>query len=139
MTIAPRLFAPAAVALALLLGACSTGAAREALERTVVVKIHHSRFSPSKFEFDKGTTVTFVVVNHDPIAHEFLIGDQAAQDAHEFGTEPHHGAKPGEMSLPAGARRSTTYTFTEAGRLLIGCHLPNHYDYGMRGEIVVRS
>lgn len=102
------------------------------------MKIRFSRFQPSHFEFEPGTKVTFVISNRDPIDHEFIIGNQAVQARHEKGTEPHHGARPGEVSIPAGETRTTEYVFTEAGRLLIGCHLPTHYDYGMRGDILVK-
>ena len=101
------------------------------------VELRFSRFVPDDFEFPAGTTVRFVVENRDPIDHEFLIGDMEVQDAHEEGTEDHHGAKPGEISVPAGETRTTTYTFDEPGKLLVGCHLPTHWDYGMRGEITV--
>ncbi|MDQ3952207.1 MAG: cupredoxin domain-containing protein [Actinomycetota bacterium] len=105
--------------------------------REVEVKLRLSRFVPDEFSFPAGTTVEFVVENRDPIDHEFLIGDMEVQRAHEEGTEGHHGAKPGEISVPAGETRTTTYTFDEPGKLLIGCHLPTHWDYGMRGEITV--
>jgi uncharacterized cupredoxin-like copper-binding protein len=129
-----------AVAAAFLVAtaACSggTGAGET---REVEVELRFSRFVPDKLEFSAGTTVRFVVENRDPIDHEFLIGDAEVQQAHEEGTEPHHGAKPGEISVPAGETRTTTYTFDEPGKLLIGCHLPTHWDYGMRGEITVTS
>lgn len=115
---------------------CSDGGDAGAT-REVEVKLRFSRFVPDEFEFPAGTTVTFVVENRDPIDHEFLIGDAETQDAHEKGTERHHGAKPGEISVPAGETRTTTYTFDEPGKLFIGCHLPTHWDYGMRGEITV--
>ena len=79
-----------------------------------------------------------MVRNTDPIDHEFLVGDMKRQMAHEKGTEAHHGARPGEISIAAGQTKSTTMTFDEPGRLLIGCHLPTHWDYGMRGDIVIR-
>ena len=128
----------AAVAAALLVAAagCSGGSEAGSI-REVHVKLRFSRFVPDQFEFPAGTTVEFVVENRDPIDHEFLIGDQAVQDAHEEGTEDHHGAKPGEISVPAGETRTTTYTFDEPGKLLIGCHLPTHWDYGMRGYVTV--
>jgi uncharacterized cupredoxin-like copper-binding protein len=110
----------------------------EAGTTVVVVDIEHSRFDPSTITVEPGSTVRFVVHNNDPIPHEFLIGDQAAQDRHETGTEPEHGARPGELSIPPGETRMTTYTFPSTGNLLIGCHLPAHYDYGMRGEITIR-
>jgi uncharacterized cupredoxin-like copper-binding protein len=119
-------------------GACGNdGGPSSGADREVNVEIRDSRFVPDHFEFEAGTTVTFVVENTDPIDHEFLIGDAQVQQAHEEGTEPHHGAKPGEISIPIGETRTTTYTFEEPGKLLIGCHLPTHYDYGMRGTITV--
>lgn len=128
-----RVAAAALLIAAVACGPSDPGAARE----EVHVKLRFSRFVPDHFEFAAGTTVTFVVENRDPIDHEFLIGDEEVQEAHEKGTEKHHGAKPGEISVPAGKTRSTTYTFDEPGTLLIGCHLPTHYDYGMRGTIEV--
>lgn len=101
------------------------------------MKIRDSRFVPDQFEFEAGTTVTFIVENTDPIDHEFLIGDEEEQQAHEEGTEARHGAEPGEVSIPIGETRTTTYSFEEPGTILIGCHLPSHYDYGMRGDITV--
>ncbi len=116
---------------------CAGDRPSENAEQVVNVTIRDSRFIPDHFEFPADTTVTFVVENTDPIDHEFLIGDEAVQQAHEEGTEPHHGAKPGEISIPIGETRSTTYTFEEPGTLLIGCHLPTHYDYGMKGDITI--
>jgi uncharacterized cupredoxin-like copper-binding protein len=106
---------------------------------SVDVTIHYSRFHPSSLEVREGETVRFVVHNTDPIDHEFLIGDEHMQRIHENGTEAHHGARPGEISVPAGTTRSTTYTFTEPGSLIFGCHLPGHYRFGMRGVIQVTS
>ncbi len=132
--------AAAAVLLALTIatGACASEEdSGNAATKIVQVKLRDSRFVPDHFEFEAGTTVTFVVENTDPIDHEFIIGDDSVQQAHEEGTEAHHGAKPGELSIPIGETRRTTYSFDEPGTLLIGCHLPSHYDFGMKGEITV--
>jgi uncharacterized cupredoxin-like copper-binding protein len=104
----------------------------------VTIRIEHSRFEPSSVEVSKGTTVRFIVRNSDPIDHEFIIGNERVQEVHENGTESHHGAKPGEITVPSLAQRSTTYSFEDTGRLIFGCHLPGHYAYGMRGEIMIR-
>ncbi len=120
---------------ALMLGGCALAA--EAKESEVIVNVNHSRFDPAAFEFETGTTIRFVIHNADPIDHEFLLGDEADQDRHESGTHAEHGAIPGEVSLPAKSTRSTTYTFTEPGKLIIGCHLPAHFDYGMRADVTV--
>jgi len=132
MTAALRLLLVVSV---LALGGCALTAKAE--ETDVVVNINHSRYDPAAFEFDSGETVRFVIHNADPIDHEFLLGDEAAQDRHEKGTHASHGAVPGEISVPSGSTRSTTYTFTEPGDLIIGCHLPAHYAYGMRANVTV--
>lgn len=127
-------FTCAVVALASLAG-CSARAEKDGV---VEVAIEHSAFMPSVIEVDAGSTVRFVVANGDPIDHEFIIGDEDVQQRHEDGTEKEHGAIPGEISVPAGSTAETTFTFDEPGELIFGCHLPRHYDYGMRGRIVVR-
>lgn len=106
--------------------------------RTVVLDIHHSRFSLAHLEVSVGETVRFVVRNADPIPHELIVGDLAVQDAHELGTEAHHGERPGEVSVGPGATAETTYTFRTRGTLFFGCHLPGHWAYGMQGLITVR-
>jgi uncharacterized cupredoxin-like copper-binding protein len=103
--------------------------------RTVAITIKHSRFAPARFTFRRGVTVRFVITNTDPIDHEFILGDESVQRRHETGTEPVHDRVPGEVSVPAGTRAETTYTFSRPGGLLIGCHAPGHYAYGMRGWV----
>jgi uncharacterized cupredoxin-like copper-binding protein len=117
-------------------GACSSGPGSD--ERTITIEIEHSRFIPERLEVEEGETVTFVVENGDPIDHEFILGDEELQLVHEKGTEQHHGARPGEISIPAGETRETTYTFEASGELIYGCHVFGHYDYGIRGAVEVR-
>jgi uncharacterized cupredoxin-like copper-binding protein len=124
------------IALVAAPAACRPAAADEAVE-TVEITIHYSHFDPSTLGFPTGTTVRFIVHNTDPIDHEFILGDTRVQNVHELGTEAHHPPRPGEMSVPAGATRTTTYTFTETGTLIFGCHLPGHYAFGMRGLVTV--
>jgi uncharacterized cupredoxin-like copper-binding protein len=125
-----------AIALVAVAAACRPAAADEGIE-TVEITIHYSRFDPSTLEFPPGTTVRFVVHNTDPIDHEFILGDTWVQDVHELGTEAHHPPRPGEMSVPAATTRTTTYTLTNPGTLIFGCHLPGHYAFGMRGLVTV--
>lgn len=105
--------------------------------RTMRVRIHYSRFEIAPMSFSPGETVTFVVENTDPIDHEFLIGDEGVQLAHERGTESFHPPRPGEMTVPAGTTARTTYTFSTPGELILGCHLPGHFAYGMHVPITV--
>jgi uncharacterized cupredoxin-like copper-binding protein len=119
------------------LAAAATLAASGTGREEVVLTIGHSRFVPNELSFREGDTVTFVLVNTDPIDHEFILGDEATQNRHETGTEPHHDSIPTEVSLPAGETVRTTVTLDRAGPLIIGCHLPGHYAYGMRAEVTV--
>ncbi len=122
------------VAGALGLNACGGGTP----DRTVTLSIHHSRFSLDDVQVRPGEKVRFVLRNTDPIPHELIIGDRSVQDAHENGTEAHHGERPGEVSVAPGATAATTFRFGAAGdRLLFGCHLPGHWSYGMQGTIRV--
>ena len=106
--------------------------------RTVVVTMRHSRFEPSVVRVEPGERVRFVLRNTDPIDHEFILGDERVQLVHEKGTEAHHAPRPGEVSVPAGETVVTTYTFPEVGgSLIFGCHLPRHYDFGMRGLVTI--
>jgi len=125
-----------AIALVAVPAACRPAAADTGV-RTVEITIHYSHFDPSNLEFAPGTTVRFVVQNTDPIDHEFILGDAKVQEVHELGTEAHHPPRPGEMSIPAGSTRTTTYTFAQQGSLIFGCHLPGHYAFGMRGSVTV--
>ena len=103
----------------------------------VVLTVHHSKFTPARVAVAPGTTVRFVVRNDDPIAHELIIGPQEVHDRHEKGTESYHPPKPGEVTIAASEQAETTYTFEAPGVVVFGCHLPGHWSYGMRGEVVV--
>jgi uncharacterized cupredoxin-like copper-binding protein len=105
--------------------------------RTVRIVIHFSHFDPTHIDVEPGQTIRFVVENTDPIDHEFVVGDEQVQQAHEAGTEAHHPPRPGEISIAPGETVVTTVTFPSRGSLLFGCHLPGHYAYGMRGTISI--
>jgi uncharacterized cupredoxin-like copper-binding protein len=101
------------------------------------ITIHYSRFEPVQLSVPRGASVTFVLVNEDPIEHEWLIGDAAFHARHRHGTEAHHAARPNEVSIPPLATVETTLTFDEAGSQLYVCHLPGHEEYGMVGTLTV--
>jgi plastocyanin len=101
------------------------------------VTIHYSRFEPVALTVPRGVAVTFVLVNRDPIGHEWLIGDEEFHLRHRHGDEPQHGARATEVSIPPLGRAETTITFEEAGTFAYICHLPGHEAYGMVGTLTV--
>jgi len=106
---------------------------------TITLDINHSRFDPSRVVVREGTTVTFTIVNHDPIGHEFIVGPREVHLIHEAGTHGRHGAVPGEVSVAPGQAATTTYSFDTPGPVVFACHLPGHFAYGMVGEVDVRA
>jgi uncharacterized cupredoxin-like copper-binding protein len=85
-----------------------------------------------------GVPITFTLINDDPIAHEWLLGDEAFHARHRAGTEAVHGDRPNEISLPPLSVRTTTLTFDTPGPLIFICHFPQHEAYGMVGMLTVR-
>ncbi len=106
---------------------------------TVTVDVEHSRFRPEVIHVRPHTDVRFVLVNHDPIGHEFIVGGPEVHARHANGHEASHPPVPGEVSVPAGARAATTYSFHTPGPVEFACHLPGHYQYGMHGTVVVTT
>lgn len=104
---------------------------------TVQIEIDHSHFRTAPIRVRPHTEVRFVVVNHDPIGHELIVGGPDVQARHATGHEAYHPPVDGEVSVPADGRASTTYVFHEPGPVEYACHLPGHYQYGMHGIIEV--
>ena len=101
------------------------------------VQIRYSAFVPAQLVATAGVPFTIVLVNTDPIDHEWLVGDEAFHDRHRTGTEQHHGARPTEVSVPQGTAVTTTVTFQQPGEYRFICHLPGHEAYGMVGILRV--
>lgn len=125
-------------AAALLFGAAVVvGCGPSPASQRVEILIHYSHFSPAEVSVPHGVPVMFVLVNEDPIDHEWLIGDAAFHERHRTGTEPAHGDRPDEVSVAAFSSAQTTLTFDEPGEVVFICHFPGHETYGMVGVLHV--
>jgi uncharacterized cupredoxin-like copper-binding protein len=131
MRLASRLVAAAVLAAAA--SACAPA------PQTVTITIHYSAFNSAEVTVPAGVPVTFVLVNEDPIDHEWLIGDEGFHAKHRSGTHAAHGDVPTEVTVPALATVETTITFEEPGTLAYICHLPGHEAYGMVGTVRVEG
>jgi uncharacterized cupredoxin-like copper-binding protein len=127
--------------VAVSLAAGAVGAAAVATQSagplTVEIHVRFSHYSPSSVTVPTGRPVTFILVNDDPIDHEWIVGDAAVHERHRTGTEPFHASRPTEISIDAGTTKRTTITFTDAATLTYVCHLPGHEAYGMVGTLTV--
>ncbi len=101
------------------------------------IRMRYSTFTPTEVVATAGVQFTFVLVNADPIDHEWLVGDDPFHERHRTGTEPDHGIRPTEVSVSAGATATTTVTFRDPGEYRFICHLPGHEAYGMVGRVRV--
>ena len=109
--------------------------------RIVVTLTDAFRIEPCSMTVTAGVPVTFVVTNAGAIAHEFFVGDEAAQTAHDeemlsMGGAPMHD-EPDGIAVAAGETKELMHTFATPGQYLGGCHVPGHYPAGMKTLITV--
>jgi uncharacterized cupredoxin-like copper-binding protein len=116
------------------------GASAAAAVRVEVTLASPFRIEPAVITVPAGRPVTFVVTNTDVIAHDFFVGDEAAQAAHDaemrtMGTMAHD--EPNAIGVEAGQTKELTMTFATPGETLAGCHVPGHYAAGMKATILI--
>lgn len=121
-------------------GSPSAPAAPPAAATRIEVRLTDAlRIEPATMTVPSGVEVTFVVTNAGLLDHEFYLGDEEAQAAHE--TEMATGGmthdEPEGIGLDPGETKELTFTFSEAGETLAGCHVVGHYAAGMRAAITV--
>jgi uncharacterized cupredoxin-like copper-binding protein len=126
-----------ALGLAGIAAAWVQGPADPAGRAKVEIGIRYSHFGPTEVVATAGVPIQITLVNADPIDHEWLVGDDAFHERHRTGTEPLHGARPTEVSIPAGETSTTTVMFATPGSYRFICHLPGHEAYGMVGVVRV--
>jgi uncharacterized cupredoxin-like copper-binding protein len=143
------------LSVALLVAACSTGggattspvapgssapSASAAATRIEVNLTDALKIEPAAMTVPAGVPVTFVVTNSGAADHEFYLGDEEAQAAHEkemaeMGGMGHD--EPEGIAVKPGETKELTHTFAAAGVTLAGCHVVGHYGGGMKATITV--
>lgn len=109
--------------------------------RTVRISTLDSmRYDQSRMQVRAGETVRFIVHNPGKLPHEFALGSLEEQQEHAvmMAAHPdmqHHEANT--LSLAPGETRELVWQFGKAGKLEIACHLPGHYEAGMKAEVIV--
>jgi uncharacterized cupredoxin-like copper-binding protein len=100
------------------------------------------RIEPASMSVPAGVPVTFVVTNTGATEHEFFLGDEAAQAAHEQEMQEMGGMAHDEemgIGVEPGATKEMTVTFPDAGSILAGCHVAGHYAAGMKATVEIGS
>ena len=103
-------------------------------------------FNPSVLDVVPGETVNLHVINGGLDVHEAIIGDATVQDAWEAAEAAAADAPPGPtpaVSVPpdleglrivveSGQRVDIVWTVPSTSEpLVVGCHIPGHWDEGM--------
>ncbi len=114
-------------------------------------------FLPDPVDVAPGETVLLHVVNGGLEIHELVIGDETVQDAWEAAESAAANPPPGPTPLvtvpageeglrivvPSGQRVDVTWTVPASPAaieaLILGCHIPGHWEKGMRAELRVAS
>jgi uncharacterized cupredoxin-like copper-binding protein len=100
----------------------------------VAVQITLSEFSieSSLTTFTTGTRYRFVIKNAGVIPHEWAIMPRGEKDDTKALIEVE------QAKLPKDASLSREFTFTQAGNLEFACHVPGHWEAGMKLPITVK-
>jgi uncharacterized cupredoxin-like copper-binding protein len=116
----------------------------KATAKTRVVRISMAapmRFTPASVKVAAGETVRFVLTNTDDRAHEFMLGEIKALQAHAVEMQKHPEMVHDEanaITLLPGQSGELVWTFPKSGVVDFACLLPGHFDAGMQGRIEVR-
>ena len=118
----------------------TAGPARMRVEITMT----DNAYSPSAVTVPKGEKVVFKFTNSGSVEHEAIIGDTSVQDDHAQEMMDGHSmsgmggdASDRTVTVKPGKTAEITTTFDAAGTLIIGCHVPGHYEAGMKAMLKV--
>ena len=117
------------------------------VDRTVEIRATEMRFQPEAISVTPGETVRFVVHNEGQLRHAFLIGTRAEQRAHEKRMQDMSRDElaahndPNMLMLAPGETETLVWRFGRDvdGKARFACHVPGHYQAGMRGRFRFRG
>jgi uncharacterized cupredoxin-like copper-binding protein len=91
------------------------------------------KFDPATAAVAPGETVSFVLFNGGVITHEFQVGPEAAVAANKV-----DGKTVVEVADITGKHvAELTYKFPASGAYAFACHVPGHYEAGMKGTVTL--
>lgn len=130
------------IILLLVASACAAKAASPGGPATVDITADDFSFQSSVTTFQVGTPYHFSVTNRGKVPHEIMImqpvkaGMMSMEEMDKMAL-----AHIEQEDLQSGATASVDYTFTapaQTGALEFACHLPGHYEAGMKLPIEVK-
>lgn len=139
------------VALAMIVVACGQRAPSTDDSRKVAIEMRDFTFFPDTLTLRAGEKVTLSFKNSGKVEHEFMAGNEPTErkgylkdwfaGAHIEASGGEHGMA-GHEGIGIRVAPNTTQTLTfvvpsQGGLFEFGCFVSGHYDFGMRGRLVV--
>jgi LPXTG-motif cell wall-anchored protein len=82
-----------------------------------------------------GTAIAFAITNNGPSLHELVLEKAGVADEPlEF-----NGTAQEAEDIEAGTTRAVEWTIPEAGQYQLACHVPGHYEAGMKTTFTVTA
>lgn len=111
------------------------------VKRTIKVSaLDNMRYDQNSINVRAGETIRFIVTNTGKLRHEFSIGDSEEQLKHAKMMKAMPNMKhkdPNTISLAAGETGEIIWKFSQSSDIEIACHVPGHYEAGMKADIRV--
>jgi uncharacterized cupredoxin-like copper-binding protein len=102
---------------------------------TVKVVLRDYTISMSQHRLPAGRPIRFVITNRGQAEHETVLERAGADDkALEV-----RGREYEADEIAPGTTRTVTWTIPHAGRYQLACHMPGHYQMGMKTLFTVRG
>ncbi len=114
----------------------------------VDIEMREFEYSCALPTIDQGTTLALRFTNLGDVEHEAVVGsldqqhDAEVEMAEMAEMDAGHDEVGGghsvpAITLPAGEMQTMIVEFDEPGSLWVGCHVPGHWDAGMRNNFTV--
>lgn len=116
-------------------------------DRTVeIVARDTMSYDPATVAVESGEVVRFVVRNKGQLRHSFTLGSPRYQRRHEQEMQDmaaaeiagHMQDNPNGVVVAPGGTKTLTWRFERGGPVQFACHIPGHFQAGMKGRIRLR-
>lgn len=110
------------------------------ISRTIKIGALDIKYDKPEIKVRAGETIKFVLTNAGKLRHEFMIGDAEEQREHaqmmkQMPDMVH--AEANMITVEPGETKSLVWQFTKTGTVEIACHIPGHYEAGMKSKVTV--
>ena len=98
-------------------------------------------YDPARIEIRKGEQIRFVISNDGIYNHEFMLATVAENRKHgalmkKYPEMEHE--DPNAVTVAPYVTAELLWKFTKAGEFEFACLIPDHYEAGMHGRIIVK-